>query len=183
MIKKWIQFLTESRTHEFGCVMIEIPMKDWTKITSVIDKDDVYVDMTESIQGIETDPHLTILYGLKKGTSLKDVKDKLSNYGPIEIQIDGVDTFESEKYEVVKFNVKKTKELEKMFKSISELPNENIFPNYVPHITISYVKKGSGKKYTKKVKRNLGKLSTLVFSQPSGKKYKFRLSEKSSGGE
>ena len=31
--------------------------------------------------------------------------------------------------------------------ALSILPNEETFPNYKPHVTISYVKKGTAKKY------------------------------------
>ncbi len=180
MIKKWRQFLKESVKYKLGCVMIEIPIKNWNKVTDMIDRDDVYVDINDSIKGIETDPHITILYGLKDGTSLEEVIKNLHNYPPLEINIDGVDIFESDRYDVVKFTIEKTKQLEDMFQSLSKIPNENSFPDYSPHITISYVKKGMGKKYVKKMKKNLGKLDTLIFSEPSGKKHEFKLSEKSS---
>jgi len=178
MIKKWQQFLKENKKHEFGCVMIEVPIKNWSSVTNMIEKSDVYKDIDKSIQGIETNPHVTILYGLKEGTSLNTIENSLKEYGPVEIIIEGIDIFENDEYDVVKFNVKKTNQLQDMFDSLSEIPNENNFLDYKPHITISYVKPGQGKKYVKCVKRNLGKLDTIIFSEPNGEKNKFKLTEK-----
>ncbi len=175
MIKKWKEFIFEGIKHKFGCVMVKVPIKNWENTTKMIDKSDIYIDKSDPSYGIETDPHVTLLFGLKDGVSLDNVKEKLKKYPPVEIIIDGVDIFENDQFDVVKFNVKKTKQLESMFQSLSELPNENEFQEYKPHITICYVNKGSGKKYIKKVNKNLGHLDTIELSHPSGEKDIFKL--------
>jgi hypothetical protein len=41
-IKNYIDFINESKHHEFGCVMLEVPVSNWNEITSSIDTSDIY---------------------------------------------------------------------------------------------------------------------------------------------
>jgi hypothetical protein len=34
--------LFEEKNYEFGCVMIDVPVKNWNEITQFIDNDDIY---------------------------------------------------------------------------------------------------------------------------------------------
>lgn len=177
MIKKWNEFLVESHKYEFGCVMIKVPIKNWENITNMIDESDIYEGEEDDTYGIQRNPHVTLLYGLRDDISIDQVKDKLSGYGPVRIELNGIEIFdENEKFDVVKFGVVKTDQLKNMFQSLSELPNENKFPDYRPHITISYVKKGRGEKYIKHIKKNLGNMDIIEFSNSKGKK-EFKLSD------
>ena len=59
---------------------------------------------------------------------------------------------------------------------ISHLPNQDSYPDYKPHITISYVNKGSGKKYLDpNFKLSIKGLSEICYSMPSGKKVYFNI--------
>jgi 2'-5' RNA ligase len=178
MIKKWNQFIKENNQYDFGCVMLDVPIKNWEKITNTIDKNDIY---NSEGYGLERKPHLTILYGLSEDITLEDVKSKLDKFGPIEVKIDNIGFFDTnEEFDVVKFDVIKTDQLEEMFQSLSTLPNKNEFPNYKPHITISYLKKGCGKKYSRKINKNLGRLEKIIFSKPNGEIKSFKLKNRSS---
>jgi hypothetical protein len=178
MIKKWYEFLVENNKYDFGCVMIKVPIKNWDKVLDEIDPSDVYEVPNESY-GLQLNPHVTILYGFGSDINLNDIKKKLNQYSPVEVIINGIEVFENDEFDVVKFGVKKTDQLESMFNSLSELPNENQFPEYLPHITIAYVKKGSGEKYKKLMNKNLGKLDIIEFSNSKGKQI-FKLSDQSS---
>jgi hypothetical protein len=45
-IKNYIDFINESKHHEFGCVMLEVPVSNWNEITSSIDTSDIYTKKT-----------------------------------------------------------------------------------------------------------------------------------------
>ena len=78
-IKKYIQFVKESTGYDYGCVMVEVPVSNWNEICSVIDKDDIYEEENDTSYGIQENPHLTLLYGLKSDVSKEKVEDILEN--------------------------------------------------------------------------------------------------------
>jgi 2'-5' RNA ligase len=180
-IKKYIQFVKESSGYDYGCVMVEVPVSNWNEICSVIDKDDIYEEENDKSYGIQKNPHLTLLYGLKSDVSKEKVEDILENIMDeytsdkgIEIEIENIGVFENEKFDVVKFNIKKTELLQKLFDGLSELPNENTFPDYKPHMTIAFVKKGLGEKYKKKYSHKVSS-NEICYSMANGEKVYFEI--------
>jgi len=133
---------------EYGCLMLYLDVPIWNKITSIIDKNDIY-DVKG--YGIETEPHTTILYGFHDDVTPDEVFDlyrENMTLKPIEIGVDGISIFENSEFDVVKFGVK-SKILTKLNKIMSVLSHTTDFPDYHAHITLAYVKKGRGKKYVK----------------------------------
>ena len=171
-IKKYIQFIKESTGHEYGCVMVEIPVTNWNVITSIIDTDDIYVKDDDSTYGIQKNPHLTLLYGLHDTVTPEMVKSVFNKFtGDINIEVDGIDIFENEEFDVVKFNVKPDDTLQYLHDELSKFPNSNSFPDYKPHITLCYTKKGTGKKYIKPdYKYQVKNVNKITYSMPNGKK-------------
>jgi 2'-5' RNA ligase len=156
--------------------MVEVPVKNWNEITSIINKDDLYEVEGENY-GIQDNPHLTLLYGLKPNITKEQVEqvlEKSVDGEKIEIEIENIGLFENDNFDVVKFNVKKTEQLQKLFDSLSELPNENTFPDYNPHMTIAYVKKGLGKKYTKPYSHKVSS-NDICYSMANGEKIYFEI--------
>jgi len=175
-VKKYIQFVKESTGYKLGCVMVEVPVSNWNEITSIIDKDDLY-EVEGEKYGIQTNPHLTLLYGLKPNITkeqIEQVLEKTIDGEKIEIEIENIGLFENENFDVVKFNIKKTEQLQRLFDSLSELPNENTFPDYNPHMTIAYVKKGLGKKYTKPYSHKVIS-NDICYSMANGEKIYFEI--------
>jgi tRNA nucleotidyltransferase/poly(A) polymerase len=133
---------------DYGCLMLFLDIPVWNKITSVIDPDDV---LDVEGYGIETEPHTTILYGFHPEVTPEEVFDlfKLNiPVEPIKVGISGISIFSNPEFDVVKFDVE-SPILNQANKIMSDLPNTNTFPEYHPHITIAYVKKGTGHKYVK----------------------------------
>lgn len=172
MIKKYLQFIKESTKYEFGCAMIDIKVNNWDEIISFIDDSDLNKDKG----GIEERPHLTLLYGLHKEVTDEQIKSVLNDIeSPLEIEINGVDIFENDDFDVVKFNIKKTNQLQEIHDKLSELPNTNNFPDYNPHITIAYVKKGKGKKYIKPGYKHKINSSEITYSNTDNEDFKFKI--------
>jgi len=154
---------TSERT-EYGCLMLFFDILNWNKITSVIDKNDIY---DKEGYGIETEPHLSILYGFHYEVTADDVfklfKENMQ-LKPIDVHVTGISVFRNPEFDVVKFDIN-SKELTKLNGIMRQLPNTTSFPIYHPHITIGYVKSGSGKKYIKLFeKERVIRGTKLVFS-------------------
>lgn len=178
IIKKWIEFIKESiNGYSYGCVMVEVPVKNWEALTQIIDIDDIYEEKGDSAYGIQKNPHLTLLYGLHENVTNEQVKKVFDDFDEnINIEIEGVDIFENPKFDVVKFNIKKTNTLQNLFDKLSELPNSNEYPDYKPHITIAYVKSGTGKKYVNpNYKHKVSNVDEITYSKPNDDKFKFNL--------
>jgi 2'-5' RNA ligase len=174
-IKKYIQFIKESTTHEYGCVMVEISVSNWNAITSIIDTDDIYEKDDDSTYGIQKNPHLTLFYGLHDTVTPEMVNSVFDKFdGDINIEVDGIDIFQNEEFDVVKFNVKADDDLQYLHDELSQFPNSNSFPDYKPHITLAYTKKGTGKKYIKPdYKYQVKNIDKITYSMPNGKIFKF----------
>jgi len=143
----------------FGCLLVRFDIPNWDKITSFIKKEDIYEG---DGFGKEDDPHVTVLFGLKELYSGKDLKNWFSDFThPIEIKLTGVSIFENEEYDVVKFDVE-SPVLTKLNKIFKKLPIQETYPNYHPHMSISYCKKGTAKKYIKKFKKSYSLTSSII---------------------
>jgi 2'-5' RNA ligase len=173
-LKKYIEFIKESSGYEYGCVMIEVPVSNWNELTNSIDSKDVYTGGDDS-HGIQEYPHLTLLYGLEKGVTEDQVKSVIDNFkGEIKIEIDGINLFENEQFDVLKFNVVSDAGLQQLHDELSKLPNTDKFPIYKPHITIAYLNKGMGKKYVNpNYKYSVKNINKIVYSRPNSEKVIF----------
>jgi len=166
--------LVNERTGDikYGCLEINLyNISNWNEILKIIDKDDVY---EKEGYGLETNPHLTILYGFHDSVNSLQVFERFKKYfklNQIVIFIKGISLFELDEYDVVKFDVILTKSLYYMNKVMKSFPYTNDYNNYIPHVTLAYIKKGQGNKYVRKFKnpkRIIGK--RLVFSSKNGNK-------------
>ena len=95
--------------------------------------------------GIETEPHITVLYGLTEHEPSAVAKIAAGSK-PITVTLGKLSVFEQPDYDVLKVDVHGD-DLRALNKEISKLPNEQTHPEYTPHLTIAYLKKGEGKKY------------------------------------
>jgi len=130
---RWIK----NAGHSYACLMIPVPYKLKQHIQDIgnsIDKEIL------SGNGLEKFTHITFLYGLQN-----DDGEKIKVDGPIEIQnkpvIEYFDNKDSgQSVAIVKIE---SKDLEKKHYELkSSIPNEDSFPEYIPHITIAYLKYG-----------------------------------------
>lgn len=178
MIKKYYQFITEMKKQHLGtdykegCIMVMLNITNWDSLISHFDENDLY-HKDEARYGIESDPHITILYGIhpdKVDDKTIESIVKSVDGDDIKIDIDGVEVFENEKYDVVKMNVK-SDYLTKLHYELSKLPNSDKFENYNPHITMAFVNKGEGQKYiTNEYHYHIDGIHKVTYSKPDGKK-------------
>jgi hypothetical protein len=96
-----------------------------------------------------------------------------------ETKIGDISLFEKDDYDVLKFSAYSPSQ-ELANKILRELPYENDYPIYKPHLTLAYIKGGKGKKYVEMFKGLEWGLepSHLVFSRPGGEKIRIKISRK-----
>ena len=167
-MKKFSKLINEKNSfkYEYGCVMLDLNVKNWNKIiTDIIDKDDIY---DEEGYGLETEPHITLLFGYGDDVQDKDIKEICEKYIKPTIILSKISIFENDDFDVVKFDIENDLVIQ-INKDLSILPHTSTFPDYQPHATISYIKKGKGKKYIQELKENIKiESDKIIYSKPTG---------------
>lgn len=163
----------EGQTHPFGCYMLRCFHKNWDRVLSVIDEQDIYNNEQDEY-GLEIEPHITCLYGLHdnvKDVHMQKINSALSTafYNLV-----GVSCFNQPNYDVLKYDID-SEHLMLLNKHLRRLPHTLTFPDYHPHMTIVYLKPGTGKKYVKTFKNPIKTFSNVfMFSKPDGSKTYFK---------
>lgn len=113
-----------------------------------IKNEDVYEDPDDPSYGREQNPHVTVLYGIHT-SSITPIRTLLRGQKSFKIKLGKVSCFTApEKFDVVKVEVE-GEDLHKLHDYIKDnLATTESFPTYKPHITIAYMKKGKGWKYS-----------------------------------
>lgn len=135
----------------------------------------------EADGGRETEPHITVLYGLDT-TNEAQVRGLVQEAKPIEVELGEVSQFDTnEDYDVLKVDVvsDQLSELNAKLDKVLATPGKT-FDEYQPHVTIAYVKKGEGQKYVgdTRFKGQKITLDNLTFSTKDGKRINIPLAGK-----
>lgn len=164
--KNWI--ICESEEHSYSCVLANFPNANsfisWSKKN--IKKENLYTPE----DGIETEPHVTCLYGLHTNNPV-EISLSTKQVKQFSVTLGKISKFSNEKFDVIKIEVN-GKELHNLNKILRKLPYTSNFDKYIAHCTLAYVKKGScddliGDKY---FKGKTIKIKELVFSSANGEK-------------
>lgn len=113
--------------------------------------------------GREAQPHVTVKYGLHDDDPAAAI-NALAGEGPIKITFGAISLFKGktpEDPDVLKVDIK-SPDLHRLNGKIAGLPHTDTFPKYRPHLTLAYVKRGTGDKYAGKIVPGVsGKTITL----------------------
>jgi 2'-5' RNA ligase len=172
----------EGDTYDYGCVMLyfNIDKSSWGNIQDLIDEEDIYTEDGDQTFGRETEPHVTILYGLHASIPDSDIKELIDNIKPSKLVLKEISIFENDKFDVVKFDVTGVSKgrVSKLNKKFTELPHTTDYPDYHPHTTIAYVKSGMGKKYVQTLSGEstmIVSYDTITYSKADNTKNKYKL--------
>jgi len=132
------------KKRSYSCLMLDcgILKDDIEKIQSQIQKSDIY---DQEGYGLETEPHITVLYGIHTAdpeTVASSVDCRVVSYS-----LSGLSLFENSEFDVLKCTVV-SDDLHELNKQCTDrLDYTNDYPDYKPHLTVAYLKPGTGKKY------------------------------------
>jgi 2'-5' RNA ligase len=176
----------KKKEKEFDCIMLycDITKKAWkNKWLSKIDKEDLYEgeeDDDKGKYGLEDEPHITLLWGIhSEEVDRKMAEAMVQALSKTEVDTENISIFENEEYDVVKIDIIPSDMLLQYRKIFEEtLPNTQTFPDFHPHMTLAYVKKGEGKKYIEKFKDPIVfTFNKAVYSDAERKHKTFKLKE------
>lgn len=180
-MKNLMNLNENKQVYDYGCAMLYFNDHDLKPIYDMINPEDLYVEGDGF--GLETEPHVTLLYGLEDSVTTEQVKEIVDKFKFGKLVAHNPSLFEND-YDVLKFDIRYPTRggafLHKCNSALRELPYNNQYPDYHPHMTIAYLKPGMGKKYVDELKKQHGELwmspQHAVYSQPDGTKNKINLS-------
>lgn len=143
-----IRMCEKANGRECACMMFQVPdsvKNRIKKLQAEVDKEDVHPE-----EGLEDDIHVTLLYGIEDSPEVKEqARELLASVKPVQAHTGSIEIFKPEKedYDVIVLRAHGSAVHALRKKVESALPNKQTFPEYKPHITVGYVKKGTGDKY------------------------------------
>jgi 2'-5' RNA ligase len=169
-------YLNEELAEEpkYGCVMLFADVPDWKKLIKRLVREEDLYKPDDDDYGFDNNPHITLLYGIHHDSivDLSIIYRKIEDISVMKFTVKEINIFESDDYDVVKFDITPTKKLLSLREEFEEdIPNTQTFSDYHPHVTIAYVKKGMGNKYKRIFKKGI-KFNFVkgVYSSPEYKK-------------
>jgi 2'-5' RNA ligase len=169
----------EKKEYDYSSTQLDLPPETATAIQQLGAK---IPDADLAKDGRETEPHITVKYGLH-GNDPEQVRALLADEPPITVKLGKTSIFpDSGSGDVVKVDVD-SPALHALNKKIADaLPHTDTHPEYKPHATVAYVKKGMGAKYAgdASLAGHTVALHSLTFSGKDGQKVEIPLGGKAS---
>ena len=121
------------------------------ELVNSIDADDLFASdkANDGADGRELDPHVTLLYGLHAKDS-DPIEDAIADHTVCYVKLGDLSLFKQDDCDVLKFEIESGECLHELHNCLKELPNSETYPEYKPHVTVAYLKKGCGEKYLEK---------------------------------
>lgn len=177
-IKLFEEFLNEriNTTHDFNCAMLYFDFPAMATLHQSINPRDIYTVESNEGYGLETEPHCTLLYGIEPQVTVDQVAKKLEGIKFGECKAYNLSLFENEDFDVLKFDMEGDN-LHNANKALTELPYKTDYPDYMPHMTVAYLKPGKGSEYLKILNSQEHSLKPLhiTYSMTDGSKQKIDL--------
>ena len=141
-------------------------------IQGSIDKDKLYDGEDEPgwvENGIQKLFHITVLFGVNDDVK-DEVKKVFDKYRPVHIETTEIKYFSSDPNYDVAIVRCKSEELTKIHDELKDtLENKETYPNYKPHITIAYLKKGERLDGSEQITNISWEVNSLDLSTSDGK--------------
>ena len=147
-------------SYDYSSTQVNLP-NDLAKIVEkltheLINKNDLYTDGGDT--GLPDVSHVTVLYGIEDDLPSVELQDFIKHYPKFTITLGKISLFKNDECDVVKVEVI-SPDLHVLHNEFADIvPNTQTFPDYMPHVTMAYVNKG-----TYDHLENMNKLSGLSF--------------------
>lgn len=132
-------------------------------------------------EGLETDVHCTVRYGIND-VNFTELYNEVSTHQKFPIYIHDIDMFDTKDGDCIYWKVVATGPLTELRATVEKIADcePDKFPEYHPHITIAYVKKGLGSKIIERLRENIGirekwsmciEAESLIYASKEGKRH------------
>jgi phage gp29-like protein len=128
-----------SSAGKFGCLMAMAPQSVAKQIVAFGKK--AVKDGTLAADGLDAEPHVTILFGFNPGFDPSKITNVFSDHGPVTFTLGNLSRFECPEYDVLKFDIV-SPGAEALHDSLAKELAADITPSkyeYHPHLTVAYV--------------------------------------------
>jgi 2'-5' RNA ligase len=181
------QFLVNENhknTYDYSSLMFELPEDLTDSIISWgfdhIPNESIFLDKKQPSFGREDDVHVTLIYGIHTD-DYEDVHHLFSKEKPFECKLGKMSLFKkNDKFDVLVIDVDCENLHELNSKMRRQIDATETHPQYIPHVTICYLKKGTGEQYIedKSFLDEKFECDKVIFSSKNGKKTTIKLGEK-----
>ena len=133
-------------SYSYSSTQINLPRELSKKVQSwgrsSVPKAAVFEDPKDPSFGFEDNPHITVKYGLHTDDP-EDVREVVRGFGPIKYTLGNMSYFvDNKNFDVLKIAVE-SPELHRLNSKLkTQLNNKETHPQYNPHVTVAYLKKG-----------------------------------------
>lgn len=148
-LKYWLRSLVKTAKHSYSTTQVMVPsgpLRDaMLALGRGIPDEDLYDD--DGSKGRESEPHITVRYGITD-TIPDKVVHAVSHTGPVRVKLGPVSVFSSNpSYDVLKLDVD-SPALHRLNSLVdANVPFRSDYPDYHPHLTLAYVRKGKGNSF------------------------------------
>lgn len=168
---------------KYGALMLMIDDKEVVDEIEAIQKQ---IDPND-LEELEKDTHITIRYGFTGEVNPEQIEQLVQQHSPNVVEVKELSLFQND-VDVLKFDID-SPALQSFYAHLGIIPNVVTHPDYHPHLTVAYLKQGTGYKYLHLGDRLIGRKiesRSLVYSTPdrewtrmelvSNQRWKFRTS-------
>lgn len=156
----------QAASSQYGCLMAMLPALDSVLPNWAADN---IPSETLTGDGIEMEPHCTVLYGFDLDFDSIALEKLLQEYGELKLKLGKLSRFECPEYDVLKFSVVSS-DIKTLNRKLNKHYSQQITPSqhkFNPHVTVAYVKKGSNKQLNASdLEGNTFTIGQLLYSLP-----------------
>lgn len=140
---KSVLILKAAEAQKYSCAMLLLPDSLGAQLITWARDRIPSRDLHE--KGVDMRPHVTVRYGFHSNQPT-EVAEIVRKTPRVRVALGKCTLFEGPDYDVLKIDVS-SEQLERLNKRLGALPNTQTHKEYRPHVTVAYLRKGTGRKY------------------------------------
>ena len=167
----------------YSSVQLNLPVALANEITSwgykTIPERSIFSDPDNPSFGRENNMHITVLNGIET-VSENLVSSLFKGRNSFEVKLGNMSLFNNNAFDVLKIEVCSLDLHDLNSILVRNLDVVQNYPDYIPHVTIAYLKKDKGRDYVgcQKFSERKFEVNKLIFSSKNGNKYNIEFGEK-----
>jgi len=125
-----------------GCVLATVDQKNVVDTVHQLQSEIRPQDLLK----LEDHIHVTARYGFTAPIDQRKIREAVQDAGSPSATVGQLGLFQNDDADVLKFSIQ-SEDLEKLHAELAQFPSPQTHPNYDPHLTVAYLKSGTGWRY------------------------------------